>query len=161
MRERRVMLGLAQQQLIPGNVGEGSINAGRFDLELSNSIVAGNTRAGIPNPDVYGTITFCNGHNVFGSDIGANPAGDRENIAASAIFAAIDPGTGGGQLNASGVAPLRNALDNPALSGADLWRRVPPISSAPRALSRPATCPTSARSRSTMRSRPSSANNDL
>ena len=33
---------------IPGNVGEGSINAGQFDLELSNSIVAGNTRAGNP-----------------------------------------------------------------------------------------------------------------
>ena len=49
----------------------------------------------------------------------SNPAGDRENIAASAIFAAIDPATGGGLLNANGVVPLRNSLDNPALSGGD------------------------------------------
>jgi RTX calcium-binding nonapeptide repeat (4 copies) len=109
---------IIRNSTITGNIGEGGINAGRFDLELSNSIVAGNTRAGNPS-DVYGTITFSNGHNVFGSDVGANPAGDRENIAASAIFGAIDPATGGGQLNANGIVPLRNSLDNPALSGAD------------------------------------------
>ena len=30
-----------------------------------------------------------------------------------------DPDTGGGQLNASGIVPLRNNVANPALSGAD------------------------------------------
>jgi Ca2+-binding RTX toxin-like protein len=50
-------------------------------------------------------------------------AGDRENVAPGLIFAAIDPQTGGGQLALnSGPTPtvrLRDAIDNPALSGAD------------------------------------------
>ena len=40
-------------------------------------------------------------------------------IAASAVFANIDPETGGGQLNAVGIVPLLNNTNNPALSGAD------------------------------------------
>ena len=103
----------------------------------------------MPGPDIYGAITSTNGHNIFGSDVGANPAGDRENIAASAIFAAIDPDTGGGQLNASGVVPLRNNIDNPALSGADLLAAgCHRPDSVPQGPCRPAACPTSARSRS-------------
>ena len=128
-------------------------------LDIANSIVAGNVGLdGYGNPaapDISGAITFSNGHNIFGSDVGANPAGDRENIAASAIFAAIDPDTGGGLLNAIGVVPLRNNLDNPALSGADLagggCHRPARHGTGP---SRPAACPTSARSRSAIRSRP-------
>ena len=55
----------------------------------------------------------------FGSDVAGNIAGDRENIAAGAIFAAIDPDTGGGLLSASGIVPLLNSITNPALSGGD------------------------------------------
>jgi Ca2+-binding RTX toxin-like protein len=73
---------------------------------------------GTGNPDIYGAIAFSNGHNVFGSDVVGNVPGDRENIAASAIFAAIDPDTGGGLLSANGIVPLKNAITNPALSGA-------------------------------------------
>jgi len=69
--------------------------------------------------DVYGTIAFSNGHNIFGSDVLGNVSGDRENIAASAIFASIDPATGGGLVNAAGIVTLKSAITNPALSGAD------------------------------------------
>ena len=48
--------------------------------------------------------------------LGNNPA-DRENIAASAVFAVVDPETGGGQVNAVGIVPLLNNTNNPALSG--------------------------------------------
>ena len=64
-------------------------------------------------PDISGTITLSNGHNIFGSDVLGNVAGDRENIAASAIFAAIDPDTGGGLVNAAGVVPLKANADQP------------------------------------------------
>ena len=63
-------------------------------------------------------ISVSNGHNVFGADISGNNPADRENIAASAIFANIDPETGGGLLSGR-VVPLLNNLNNPALSGAD------------------------------------------
>ena len=92
-------------------------------LDIANSIVAGN-RAQIDGNngggyDIFGTINLTNGHNVFGTDVAGNNPGDRENIAASAIFASIDPTTGGGQLAASGLVPLLNSTSNPALSGAD------------------------------------------
>ena len=50
--------------------------------------------------------------------LGNNP-GDRENVAPSAVFASIDPATGGGQLNAGGIVLLLNNTNNPAFSGAD------------------------------------------
>ena len=56
---------------------------------------------------------------MFGSDIQGNIAGDRENVTPGALFAAIDPTTGGGQLSPKGIVPLKNSLTNPALSAAD------------------------------------------
>lgn len=93
-------------------------------LEIENSIVAGNFITGHLTDDrtaadIFGTIAFSNGHNIFGSDVSGSVSGDREGIAASAIFAAIDPATGGGQLSPSGIVPLLNSVANPALSGAD------------------------------------------
>ena len=94
-------------------------------LDVANSVVAGNKVVVEPGygsalgPDIAGDVTLSNGHNVFGTDITGNIAGDRESVAPGAIFAAIDPNTGGGLLNASGVVPLRNDAANPALSGAD------------------------------------------
>ena len=64
-------------------------------------------------------ITFSNGHNVFGSDVAGGVPGDRENVPAAAVFATIDPATGGGLLNPNGVVSLRNDVANPALTGAD------------------------------------------
>ena len=110
-------------------------------MDIANTIVAGNTAIDIdgglppPGPDIFGTVTFSNGHNIFGSDVLGNVSGDRENIAPAAVFAAIDPATGGGQLAANGIVPLLNSIDNPALSGADRWRPAPPASSAHRAAS--------------------------
>ena len=92
-------------------------------LDIANSIVAGNTAD--VDSDVHGAIAMSNGHNIFGSDVAGNIAGDRENIAASAIFAAIDPATGGGQLNADGIVPLRDSAGNPALSAADPFAAMP------------------------------------
>ena len=89
---------------------------------MANSIVAGNTLVGTSatgDPNISGAIVTSNGHNIFGSDVAGNVAGDRENVPASAIFAAVDPDTGGGQLAANGIVPLLNSTDNPAVSGAD------------------------------------------
>ena len=72
-----------------------------------------------PAPTSSAPSRCSNGHNIFGSDVLGNVSGDRENIAPAAIFAAIDPATGGGQLAANGIVPLLNSIDNPALSGAD------------------------------------------
>ena len=96
----------------------------RGSLDVANSIVSGNRAPPLhgsttTTPDIYGTISISNGHNIFGSDVLGNNPADREKIAASAIFANIDPETGGGQLNAVGIVPLLNNTNNPALSGAD------------------------------------------
>ena len=91
-------------------------------LDIANSIVAGNVLVGtgaIGDPDISGTITFSNGHNIFGGDVTGNVAGDRENVAPGAVFAALDPDTGGGLLNPNGFDPPLNSITNPALSGAD------------------------------------------
>ena len=91
-------------------------------LDIANSIVAGNSvsgSAGTEGPDLFGTITRTNGHNVFGSDVAGNNVGDRENVAASAIFAAIDPDTGNGVLGPDRTVVLRSSLANPALAAAD------------------------------------------
>ena len=55
--------------------------------------------------DIFGSVTLSNGHNIFGSDVLGNNPADRENIAASAIFASIDPTTGGGQLSGQRPRP--------------------------------------------------------
>ena len=41
---------------------------------LANTIVSGNTAAS--NPDVYGTITNDNGHNLLGTQVTASGTGD-------------------------------------------------------------------------------------
>ena len=91
-------------------------------LEIDNSIIVGNWKVVGENrtrSDIDGTVNISNGHNLFGSDISGNVSGDRENVAASSVFASVDPDTGGGTLSAGGVASLRNSITNPALSGAD------------------------------------------
>ncbi|MEK0083312.1 choice-of-anchor Q domain-containing protein [Benzoatithermus flavus] len=107
-----------------GADGGGIRASGR--LSLVNSIVAGNFGGyegeRVAN-DIAGTIASSNGHNIFGTAVSGNVAGDREGVAASLLFAAIDPGTGGGRLAANGgptpTVALRDAPDNPALGGAD------------------------------------------
>ncbi|MFO1046509.1 MAG: choice-of-anchor Q domain-containing protein [Geminicoccaceae bacterium] len=92
-------------------------------LSISNSIVAGNAAAGSPGADVSGAIGTSNGHNIFGSDVAGNVAGDLENVAPGLLFAALEPATGGGLLADHGgptwTIALRDAVDNPALGGAD------------------------------------------
>ena len=99
----------------------GAIEATFSELEVANVCIVGN-RAEVPSgeyQDIIGSIAVSNGHNLFGSDVLANVSGDRENVAAASIFAAIDPETGGGLLAASGIVPLWSSASNPALSGAD------------------------------------------
>ena len=103
-----------------GGSDGGGVLHGEGTLEIVNSIVAGNSVAGGGvGGDISGTITLSNGHNVFGSEVAGDVAGDREGIAAGAIFAQVDATTGGGRLNADGVAPLRANAANPAQGGAD------------------------------------------
>ena len=74
----------------------------------------------IARHDISGTITFSNGHNVFGSDVAGNIPGDRENIAARAPSSprSIPPPAAA---SSARMAPCRCAttLANPALSAAD------------------------------------------
>ena len=82
-------------------------------LEVDNSIIVGNWKVVGENrtrSDIDGTVNISNGHNLFGSDISGNVSGDRENVAASSVFASVDPDTGGGTLSAGGVASLRNSI---------------------------------------------------
>ena len=98
--------------------------ASRGGMALSNSIVAGNSVAGTSSsgPDVGGTLTGSNGHNIFGSAVAGTAAGDLQSVAPSLLFAALDPATGGGRLADNGgpteTIALRDALNNPALGGA-------------------------------------------
>lgn len=78
-------------------------------VDIANSIVAGNSAT--DGPDISGTIDISNGHNVFGSDVIGNVAGDREGIAASTLFTT-------GLANGDGVVALRSSASNPALGGA-------------------------------------------
>jgi hypothetical protein len=86
-------------------------------FDLANSIVAGNDAGSAP--DIAGAVTLSNGHNVFGSDVTGNVAGDHEGVAPGLIFAALDPDTGGGLLSPNGTVALRDHVANPALSAAD------------------------------------------
>ena len=99
---------------------------GHARLSIANTIVAGNfdgrgTMRGVADVGTYtSTILVSNGHNVFGSAVAGSIPGDRVKIAPATVFAAVDPATGGGKLDARGVAPLKEgSLANPALSAAD------------------------------------------
>ena len=91
---------------------------------IANSIVAGNRTSG-KGVDLAGGVTFSNGHNIFGSDVDGAILGDLQGIAPGLIFANLDPETGGGLPNASGIVPLRNSITNPALSGSDPLAALP------------------------------------
>ena len=90
-------------------------------LDIANSIVAGNRVDGpvASGVDIEGSISFSNGHNIFGSDITGAIAGDRELIDPAAVFADINPDTGGGMVNDDGIVQLLDDVANPALGGAD------------------------------------------
>ncbi|MGE3292340.1 MAG: choice-of-anchor Q domain-containing protein, partial [Geminicoccaceae bacterium] len=96
-----------------------------FRLSISNSNVAGNATAASPgqdiapnpNPGSYspGRSISSNGHNIFGSDIEGNVAGDLENVPAGLLFA-------GGLADHGGptwTIALRDDPTNPALGAAD------------------------------------------
>jgi Ca2+-binding RTX toxin-like protein len=95
---------------------------------VTNSIVAGNHVVGYSSDaprraaDISGGITSSNGHNLFGTDVVGNAAGDLEGIAPGRLFAALDPATGGGRLALAGgptaTVPLLDAAANPALGRA-------------------------------------------
>ena len=132
-------------------------------LEITNSIVSGNRvaadeRGRATSPDIYLWTTGkmrSNGHNVFGSNVAGNIAGDREKVAPANLFAAIDPNTGGGKLSPTGIVPLKNA--SPTRPSPPPTRS-PPAASASSAPPAPAARRQPARhrlrSRSTSRSRP-------
>lgn len=109
----------------PEVYGFGGISGG--ELRLADTIVAGNfgrnAEGASRATDVEGAIAASNGHNIFGSDVAGAVAGDREGVSPAKLFAAVDPATGGGQVaHHGGPAPsvkLRDALDNPALSGGE------------------------------------------
>jgi Ca2+-binding RTX toxin-like protein len=124
---------------VTGNFGEGGIDSAPNysgvgglaltygTLSLANSIVAGNFGADADNvvtaTDLDGRIGRSNGHNIFGSAVLGDVAGDLEGIDPALLFAAIDPLTGGGVLALNGgptpTVALRDAMNNPALSGAE------------------------------------------
>ena len=82
-------------------------------LTVANSIVAGNGIGAGPGADVFGAIDTSNGHNIFGSDVGGDAAGDLENVSTSLLF--VDGlGANGGPTQ---TIALRNDALNPALSG--------------------------------------------
>ncbi len=96
-------------------------------LSLANTIVAGNSTGNFEDPgnpvpgDIAGPISASNGHNIFGTAVDGAAAGDRGGVDPVLVFASLDPTSGGGRLAFNGgptpTAALRDALDNPALSG--------------------------------------------
>ena len=106
-----------------GGDGGGGIRSSA--MTLADSIVAGNAERDGVGDDVAGTIASSNGHNIFGSDVAGAIVGDLQGVAPSLLFASLDPDTGGGQLNAAGIVPLRNSVTNPALSGGDPLAALP------------------------------------
>jgi hypothetical protein len=109
------------------NAGGGIEALGTF--EVANSIVAGNavfSRFGdAEGPDVAGVVARSDGHNVFGTDVDGATLGDREGVPAVALFATVDPQTGGGLPDPRGIVLLRDDVANPALSGADPLAAMP------------------------------------
>jgi CSLREA domain-containing protein len=103
---------------------DGSAIIARGQFLISDTIVAGNHSeySGGTSPDIDGTITSSNGHNIFGSAVAGNVTGDLENVASTLLFANVTY-RGGGVLALNGgptpTVALRDALDNPALGGAD------------------------------------------
>ncbi|MFO1071799.1 MAG: hypothetical protein U1E17_03675 [Geminicoccaceae bacterium] len=93
-------------------------------LRLADSILVGNftgdgSSHGLAD-DVAGTVTASNGRNLLGSATAGAIEGDLQHVAADAVFAAIDPDTGGGRVvlvdgRLYGV-PLRDDAANPALA---------------------------------------------
>jgi hypothetical protein len=91
--------------------------------EVNDSIIVGNNGVGLPN-NVGGRPFTSNGHNLFGSDVSSNVAGDLENVGAAAVFARTAPVPGGtpvlgGALSDYGgptdTVALLDAAANPAL----------------------------------------------
>lgn len=110
--------------------GAGIANSGLLALE--NTIISGNVSSGsyqysgepfTANDDVQGRISFSNGHNIFGSSVDGGIAGDEEFVSATLLFATVTSDIGGGVFgNNGGATPtvaLRDAIDNPAVSGAE------------------------------------------
>ena len=93
---------------------------------IANSILVGNA-AGVEDADISGSLSS-NGHNLFGSDIGFDPAGDLTHVDPAAVFAATAtiPGTSvlGGVLADNGgptmTVALLDAASNPAIGRAEL-----------------------------------------
>ena len=108
---------------ITGHVGRGIGVVGLVQLDIANSIVAGNI--GFGEDDISALVSRSNGHNIFGSDVDGAIIGDLQGVAPGLLFASLDPDTGGGQLNAAGIVPLRNSITNPALSGGDPLAALP------------------------------------
>ena len=87
---------------VTGNLARGDEDGGGIlagAVTLANSIVAGNSALLGAGDDISSTVVASNGHNIFGSDVAGAIIGDLQGIAPSLLFAAIDPDTGGGQLN--------------------------------------------------------------
>jgi hypothetical protein len=91
---------VVRNSTITGNIndygdsrGTGIYGSASTRLDIANSIVAGNAsspyQGPTSNPDVFGTITLSNGHNISGSDVTGDIAGDQENVAPSALFASL------------------------------------------------------------------------
>jgi hypothetical protein len=102
---------------------------GSGEIDIANSIVAGNVewtgRGHRQASDIRGSIALSDGHNLFGSSIAGAVEGDLTKVASSALFASIDPLTGGGLLGANGIVMLLGNAANPALSGADPLAAMP------------------------------------
>ena len=104
--------------------GGGILASGSSTLSLASSIVVGNARTGeeigdFTPDDILGSVTVSDGHNLFGTSVAGSVPGDRANVSAANVFGTIDPETGGGRVDANGVAALLNSVLNPALSGGD------------------------------------------
>ena len=105
------------RSVAPYFAGGGGLATDGGYSEVANSIVSGNEGgwegAFLPSDLEY--LAASNGHNIFGSDVTADVAGDLENVAPGLLFA-------GGLADHGGptwTVALRDASDNPALGGAD------------------------------------------
>ena len=133
----------------------------RARLDIANSIVAGNRSEATDgsagtNPDIAGPITMSNGHNVFGSDCPGQrpgrppehrrpPPSSPRSTPPPAAARSAPKATSGPEEQPRQPRTLRRRPDQ---------RRRPCPARRRRARRRPAACPTSARPRSTSRSRP-------